>query len=243
LDAGELQQWLTPPAEIRLQDGNPIGFQALAASDPLAVGQSFEIPNTILMGWFGEYGNVWGKEFMNWSGNVADLGQLGFDVVQFDNDFYQGSDPDSVKTVFLNLVEDLSGRKALHGMYFMGHGSLHGVGAIASGGIHYTVGPPTWIMYEEIFARTAAYGLGALIIHACHGNESNARPLLLSVNGIWWGCTGIFNPVTSNYHRRIAKHWGYNREEEAYLGGVMVIETFGGEQETEDFEESSYSSP
>jgi hypothetical protein len=190
------------------------------------------------MAWFGEEGS-WGKSFMGWSENIDGLGQLGFHVVIFDNDSYDpDADTNLVKADFLNLVEALSDDAQLHGMYIMGHGSETGFGADEPSWWHNTVGPLTWVDYGEVHDEIKDnYRLGALIIHACHGDDSDARALLLSAKGVWWGWSGVFNPATSSYLKYLPKHWGYTYVEEPGPGGIThIIETFGGSQETNMFQ-------
>ena len=236
LDAGEFKEWLTwpnPAQKVRLMDSTEKTIADLAAGDRLAAGQTFQIPNTMLMGWFGEYGSL-GKAYMGWGDNISGLEQLGFDVQVFDNDAHVGSDPYHAAGRFLYEVRILSSAKSLHGMYMMGHGLQDAFGAIESEGTHYTVGPPTWIPYDVVRAQLE-YKLGALILHLCYGDNVHSRGLLSS-KAIFWGWKCIFNPVTTPYTKFIAAHWGYDHEVDIQPSGTVTTKTYGGDQETNEFD-------
>ncbi|NMC19208.1 MAG: hypothetical protein GYA33_02205, partial [Thermogutta sp.] len=58
--------------------------------------------------------------------------------------------------------------------------------------------------------------------------------------GIWWGWEGVFNPFTTPYVRYLPTHWGYDYETEVLLAGVVTTETYGGRQETNPFDISTF---
>jgi hypothetical protein len=72
------------------------------------------------------------------------------------------------------------------------------------------------------------YKLGALIIHACYGNDSDAQNRLLSDNGIYWGVNGIFYPI---FVDPISYLWGYSTS-----GLIFTTKTIGGQQKTNTFQ-------
>ncbi len=120
----------------------------------------------------------------------------------------------------------------------MGHGDSKGVGAAEPRWFDYTVGPLTWMTYAEMKERIKGedkYRLAALIIHACHGADGDARNWLLSPWGIWWGWHGEFNPFTTPYEKYLPVYWGLHVETEILLAGVVTTKTYGGRQETNRF--------
>jgi hypothetical protein len=232
LEATEFQSWLIPNSQtVTLQDGTFVSAEELRVDHKLAAGQTFEIPNTILMAWFGETGTA-GKAYMGWSDNINDLTNLGFKVETFDNDTYPKTVDGAAQAcnAYKNMIENLSNNKQLHGLYMMGHGGNNSIGS--SGTNVYTAGPDWSIPYvgANSIASVAMYKLGALIIQACSSDNSNAR-FLVSDYGIFYGAsTGNYVPTPSN----IALHWGYHGVR-VIVGNVLVYE-YGGKQHTNKFE-------
>ncbi len=225
LERGEFRAWLTFTNDnVMLANGTQTHKDNIAV-DTLLGANSFQIPNTMYMAWFGEMG-IAGQGWMNWGQNVADLQRLGFHVVQFNNDDFDKSNANGVKANFLGGVTWLSNEKFLHGMYMMGHGGTTNVGS--SGTRCYTQGPDWSVQYAEIEAQLN-YDLGAVIIHACWSNESNAEDLLVSDNGFFVGQTGVYVPLDPE---RLASHSGAS-----YLPvGIEDILLYGGRQRTQKFE-------
>jgi hypothetical protein len=240
LQQNEFKKWLTLTTDsVTLMNGTVIlaaDFDDLQGSDILTGGQQFQIPNTIYMAWFGEMGGL-GKEYMQWSTNKNDLESLGFNVNTFDNDSFAGFSANSVKNVYKNMIETLSINKQLHGLYMMGHGGENSVGS--EGTNVYTVGPQWSIFYtkddnnvnteDNNIASLISYKIGALIIHACHSNNDNAKSLK-SNNGIFEGQTGTYVPIPPPV--RIVRHWGFR----VTLSDEIIFE-YGGKQRTNVFDE------
>jgi hypothetical protein len=170
------------------------------------------------MAWFGEM-NGFGRDWMLWDTNINQLGQLGFHVEIFDNDsgLYRYLSASEAKTDYLEKMDWLANQNALHGLYFMGHGNEESVGS--RGTRAFTYGPKWEVFYTEMDSLID-YKLGALIIHACYGNDSNAQNDLLSNNGIYWGANGVYSPILVD---PISYLWGY------------VKKTIGGKQKTNQF--------
>ena len=232
MEALEFRNWLTITGQtIRIADGRYISATDLTVGHKLYGGQTFQIPNTMLMAWFGEIGSA-GKNYMHWKTNIADMKQLGFDVIEFDNDSYAGFSASSVKTLFKNLIATSSNNKQLHGLYMMGHGTTNTIGS--QGTNVYTVGPTWDIAYtgNGSIDSLTQYKFAALIIHACESNNSNARSLV-SADGIFNGQTGTYVPIPPP--GRIARLWGY-RVARVTWNGVVIFE-YGGKQRTNYFDE------
>jgi hypothetical protein len=152
---------------------------------------------------------------------------LGFNVEIFDNDSY-GRNEDA-GSIFKAKIETLSNSSQLHGMYMMGHGGSNFIG---SEGWHpfqlSTVLGPLWsIPYtgNNSIQSRLDYQLGALVIHACESENSNARSLT-SANGIFHGEIGTYYPF---FVSPIAEHWGFE------LGFLNDVVTYGGKQKTKIF--------
>jgi hypothetical protein len=222
LERGEFRQWLTyTTSSITLFNGTTKTPTNLLQSDILWGVQNFEIPNTIYMAWFGEMGNI-GQWWMSFGQNQAELSNLGFNVVVFNNDSYYNYATDAAKWDFARGIEILAESKSIHGLYMMGHGSPTSIGSKGSHG--FTSGPLWSIDYGKISSNTSLngiestwtigtalnYKLGALVIHACHGNDSTAQADLLSSNGgIYHGFSGTYTPAPFfDDHSSIGDLWG-----------------------------------
>ena len=83
------------------------------------------------------------------------------------------------------------------------------------------------------------YHLGALIIHACYGDNSGARKLVTSEaeNGIFVGWEGVYNPLTDD-RQPISKYWGWKYLSVTGLpdGSIFYKYRLGGKQATQYFE-------
>lgn len=146
LTTSEFKDWLTIDNEtenVELFDGTSVSVQNLSSNDALLASERFSVPNVVYMAWLGD-GDALGQSVMKWGQNVIDLGNLGFNVQQFDNDFYDTDNSVGAKTAFLSNMWSFSGNKWLHGAYFMGHGSIKTLGTKNS--TLYNNGP-TWFVY------------------------------------------------------------------------------------------------
>jgi hypothetical protein len=225
----EFRAWLTVTGDIMIEvieDGTTkekqVSLADIEANQVLKAGQTFHVPNTVIMAWLGDLGNV-GKKWMAWSQNKTDLERLGFRVVVFDNDTYPKTNAgaEGAKLQFKNLLKNSSDLKQLHGLYMMGHGDDY---IICSDGTYSKQwsGGPQW-QIEYIYVENPSYAseypndnilhhlrykLGALIIQACDSNNDQAKALVSS-NGIFYGKDGIYEPHLSTQKERIAWFWGY----------------------------------
>ncbi len=215
--------------------------------DTLLGENSFQIPNTMYMAWFGEMG-VLGQGWMMWETNKADLQKLGFHVETFNNDNYHPNAPKTAKAVFTTYLATLSERKQLHGLYMMGHGGKNQtVGSL--GTRCYTKGPEWNISYgapeyddqkneippgdgSDSIRGQIKYHLGALIIHACYSDNNYARSLISNNGGIFKGTTGVYVPIRGVNTEPISMYWGAERK--TVYGDIEVIE-IGGKQRTSIF--------
>ncbi len=177
------------------------------------------------MAWFGEM-RGYGKDWMLWNQNIGQLTQLGFKVETFDNDsgLYRYLPAEEAKAAYLDRMAWLAQNNYLHGLYFMGHGSSGAPWSVGSADPNVFTWGPIWsVEYAEIDALID-YKLGALIIHACYGNNSDARSRLLSTHGIYWGVHGIYTPFLVD---PIAKLWGEEKKNgEDYWGGDQKTNPF-----------------
>jgi hypothetical protein len=258
LNPDEFKQWLTFTGQtVRLADGQYIPTTDLTLGHKLYAGQTFKVPNTIYMAWFGEGGSV-GKSFMAWDRNVQHMSLLGFNVIQFDNDVYMKNDPTTAKWNLVRGLEILAENKAVHGLYMMGHGNESGIAALES---YLSVVGSLWDMdyidprinpQKDVFidpgislgplepfwsiATALKYHLGAIIIQACGSSGSNAEYLYCTNGGFFSGKTGYYIPLPED----IAFHWGY--ETKVIYGPAIseLIETFGGKQKTNTFSVSTF---
>ncbi len=241
LQADEFKEWLTFSSDqVQLADGT-FTHRNNVTQDTLLGENSFQIPNTMYMAWFGEGWGV-GKTVMNWGVNCNDMKKLGFNVVLFDNDYY--AKHIDAKYLFLNQVGSLASSKQLHGLYMMGHGGNNVLGS--EGWLPtqaQTVLGPIWsVPYvgggvgsgaDSIEGRLQ-YHLGAVIIHACDSENANAKSLK-SANGIFSGEPGTYVPIPFTPSvDPIAKHWGIEYE---YLAWIIQ---YGGKQKTNYFHTTYY---
>jgi len=183
LDPNEFEKWLTIPARlerIQLVTGDFVSRNDLQPQDRLCGGQTFGIPNVMISVWYGELKGV-GKALVGWWEDNNTLRQLGFYVSVADM---------LPANTLLARVKAFAWAKELHGMFITGHGSETAFG---------TAGTSVWfskaitVEYKDI-DRRLPYKLGALVIHACEGDNPNARGLV-SPNGIFYGVRGTFVPV------------------------------------------------
>ena len=256
---GEFRKWLTFTSghiTVRLNSGD----KSIPAGDltwvhPLVAGQKFEIPNTMLMAWFGEIAQG-GRVWMHWKRNVADLEEgLGFCVKQFNNDDVKfQNNPFKAANDFLSDLNALSIQKELHGLYMMGHGGDNEIGS--SGTKVYTKGPKWSVPYitlnpndpndnpigngTDSVGGKIVYRLGKLIIHACESSNPNAS-LLVDQNNNHIGQDETYVPIPGVTIERIAEHWGKKRVPRRLgqweFGKMVFLFTFGGDQGTKTFED------
>jgi len=252
LQPDEFKQWLTVNTQtLRLEDNTEVAVNQLTIGSKLAGGQVVRVPNTIYMAWFGECGTT-GQWWMSFNQNKTELEKLGFSVFVFNNDNYDyydysygENDLEYNPTCFdftFDLLEQ-SSFKSLQGLYMMGHGSPNSVG---SRGTNFSTSGPIWdIGYVDGTGTTTGkaikdyltYKLGALIIHACYGDNVNARSLVSTNGGIFFGINGIYYPIPGyDDFDPIAKFWGYD----VTTIGQVILETFGGKQKTNTFSSTTF---
>jgi RHS repeat-associated protein len=184
LDSNEFREWLTIPSamqHIHLVTGFAVSPDDIElGSLPLCGGQTFKIPNTMVSVWYGELKGA-GKAAVNWWQDNSALRQLGFNVSVADMLPANG---------LLGRISALSQGRELHGMFITGHGSTTGFG---TAGTSNWFSSGIWVTYAQVSSRLN-YALGALVIHACYGDNPSARSLV-SPNGIFYGVKGVFYPI------------------------------------------------
>ncbi len=182
LDAGSWESWLYIPAWSDTILLCPFGFTDylhLTDETKLAANQVFRIPNTIYAHWAGTV--PWlglGKAFVHWRRDLHTLRQRGFSVV-----VRQGGTASELES----SLRSLSGaQKALHGIFFWGHGNPQEVltEADMAGDAHYL---STFEHWRESLGYKPAFGL------VCACESSAARPVF-SENAIFWGSAGRLVP-------------------------------------------------
>ena len=203
-----------------------IGLDASEAEAWLTTTESpckFEIPNTIFMAWFGELGSV-GRCFAKWHENEIGLKALGFHVVIFNNDSFDKDDFQQANLDFHRTMKALAKQKTIHGMYLMGHGSKDAIGSFEPHTC--CIGPKHNNILYSMIDMELTYRLGALIIHACQGDNLNSRKLI-SPNGIFKGVDRIYVPVVLDGKECISEHWGIqNHLFYTEIGGLQGTKTY-----------------
>lgn len=219
LETNEFQNWLIfNQTNVFLENGMSVSANSITAHTRLGANQSFSIPNTIYMAWFGEVGGL-GKTGMKWYANINELGNLGFNVIQFDNDSYGKDCATEAKRDFVRGIESLAETKSLCGLYMMGHGSNQTIGSLGTNS--YTVAPDWSIPYGNITSSVLSddsatwtigialeYKLAAVIIHACYGDNNKSRRLVSS-DGIFWGVDRVYEPIIVDHVEYLSEHWGH----------------------------------
>ncbi|MGN1200470.1 MAG: cadherin repeat domain-containing protein, partial [Thermoguttaceae bacterium] len=241
LTVSEFKNWLTISTSeteyVELFNGSRVAPKDLTSSDALLASGRFAVPNVIYMAWFGECKGA-GKNLMNWRTNVSNFTALGFSTQIFDNDSYSSTDTERAKNDFLEGIQTLSHNKELHGLYMMGHGDGNTIGSEGSK-THYN-GPEWCVNYTGAISidSSLSYRLGALIIHACYGDNNNSRSLVTPNNegGIFWGVSNEYSPFADDV-QPIAKFWGAELHEVISVPEHPSIYSYriGGKQGTKTF--------
>jgi RHS repeat-associated protein len=222
-------RWITWSGQRQIMGKGKTSVKAITPTDKWCPGERIEVPNTMLAAWFGDL--TWiGRTWMDFSRDVGSLRDLGFSVVEFNNDSYSRSERARSEAEFLDRVQGLAGAKELHGLYEMGHGDLSGFGSNGE----WSRGPDAWIEFEHLRGPAGiggTYRLAAAILRSCFSNNHAARWLVSGNNSIFWGA-GFYIPVPYN----IASFWGLTTAiEEHTYDRVTFSYTYGGRQATRTF--------
>jgi hypothetical protein len=178
LNVSEKEKWLT------LYNNEVLG------ANPKC-GNKYGIPNTIYSSWFGD---EIPSMYSDWKSKNAQLAELGFYVIYYDNDLQGiGSNMnlrDNMKKMFigstyannalqnfLNTAQNIAIKKQIHGFVIVGHGSPTSFGtstyyqntANGKNMLPAVKGPQVRPTYTE-FRDRMKYKLGAVVILACMGN-------------------------------------------------------------------------
>jgi hypothetical protein len=203
-----LQETSRERGGVRLADGAVATFNHLRETDELSDGQTFEVPNTLAMVWYGDLGGV-GKAVVGWAWEKRYAERLGFHVEEFTHSSHRPAAENERGVLdLLRLTE--SGR--LHGLIAAGHGNPYSFGNSSkkTGGVD----------YQDV-CRTLRYRLPLVVMHVCDGDWSRheqdwgrkgARDLSSGTSGcIFFGVKGTFYPdvpapVPAFVYRTNAKH-------------------------------------
>jgi hypothetical protein len=208
----EWRHWLgeAPPTGggVRLASGAVVALDKLRETDELAAGQTFAVPNTIAMLWYGDLGGV-GKAAVGWARERRYAVRLGFHVAEFTHSSRrQAAENERAALDLLRLTE---GRR-MHGLIVAGHGNPYSFGNSKkkSGGLDY-----------QDACRALRYRLPLVVMHVCDGDWSRheqgwgrkgARDLSSGTSGcVFFGVKGTFYPdvpvpLPSLVYRTNAKH-------------------------------------
>src|SRR5262245_21720555 len=115
------RKWLRPDGDgggpVRRTDGSEVGWEKLATWDRLAEGQTFRVPNTVLMVWTGDLGWL-GRWAVGWHRDRRYLQERGFHVAEF----IAGAATDEEMGRLLARFEGGTREGLLHGLFVTGHG-------------------------------------------------------------------------------------------------------------------------
>jgi hypothetical protein len=152
----EISFWLTLLGEIKYADGSESIL--IDIKKPLCPGQKFEIPNSIIMLWLGDLGDV-GQLGVGWNDDIDYLKKLGFftEVIEF-----RGKDANKIGANFITTARDMSKNGELHGITIWSHGNAGGF-ATKGGEISYS--------YKKL-VDDLKYPLSYVVLNNCCGGWS-----------------------------------------------------------------------
>jgi hypothetical protein len=205
----EWRGWLRPHRArqplVTRANGSVVRLQNLHATDPLAAGQNFRIPNTVVMVWTGDVGAL-GRWAVGWKRDRKTLWKMGFYCRE---EIFWGKITVERQAEFLGLFRAGTAEGRLHGLFITGHGHQCSFGKKRQDLAH----------YGEV-EMALAYHLGLVIINCCNGNWSKhetyangesigigggGRDLIADSPGArFYGIKGILIPqlVVYRFHHR-----------------------------------------
>jgi len=195
LNYSEVPNWVT-------------NWHSLTDADGPTSGKMYRVPNTIVAHWTGDVGGL-GKFYVRWDENVAYIKELGFKVIESESKI--GGD-----FALQNSLEFGSRAKALHGMYYWGHGGWGtgnengaqypaiGLGSNTHGGVIDLLVAPLWRTNEASTAYQASaislkYKMAAVFAFACDTKSLKSHLVSSNENSICHGYTGTLYPIFKTY--------------------------------------------
>lgn len=179
LAVGDYQKWLSPA------DGKGLPS---SASDVMA-SRKFKTPNTVYAYWAGALHGV-GKASVHWDGSVSHLNGLGFKVISYEH---------SVGNYWVlnSALPSAANGRALHGLYYWGHGGPAGLWSHYGNYLGYSKDPV--LSYGSI---SLPYKMGLGLMFACYSNSGKASLFSNAPGSIWHGYSGVLVPVPflNTYH-------------------------------------------
>jgi hypothetical protein len=179
---------------ITLVGGRVVALDELREVDELSAGQSFEVPNTIAMLWYGDLGRV-GQAAVGWRREKRYAERLGFHVEAYAHSSTRSA-AENQEAALQRLRLSEAGQ--LHGLSVAGHGNPYSFGNSTrkTGGVDYQ--DASWAL---------RYRLPLVVMHVCDGDWSRheqgwdrrgARDLSSEAkNRVFFGVKGTFYPDVS----------------------------------------------
>ncbi|MGI6494951.1 MAG: RHS repeat-associated core domain-containing protein [Kiritimatiellia bacterium] len=194
LEVADYQKWLSQA------DGHPLPSSATEVMKK----RKFRIPNIVYAYWAGDVGWT-GKTWVNWNSSIIHLKNLGFATIAHNHT--AGS-----SYVLQNILQVAASSRALHGLYYWGHGwaPYPSYGLTTSGGddvVYYRN-----VTFADGTAKSGVslpYKMALGLIYACDSNSG--KPALFSgaPGGIWHGYSGALYPIIPfRYHVNSHIHHG-----------------------------------
>lgn len=179
LAVGDYQKWLSPA------DGYPLPSSAAQVMPD----RKFRIPNTVYAYWAGALGGL-GKASVHWGSSVNYLSGLGFQVISYDHSV--GS-----YWVLNSTLPNAANSRALHGLYFWGHGNTSGLWSHYG---NYMGGSQDPVLSYASLSLPYKIALG--LMFACDSNSGKPSLFSNAPGAIWHGYSGILVPIPflNTYH-------------------------------------------
>ncbi|MGI6494683.1 MAG: RHS repeat-associated core domain-containing protein [Kiritimatiellia bacterium] len=179
LDVNDYQKWLSPAD----------GYALPSSTTKLMPDRKFRIPNTVYAYWAGALGGV-GKSSVHWDGSINYLSGLGFKVIPYEH---------SVGNYWVlnSILPNAANSRALHGLYFWGHGNTDALGSHYgnfNGGSQDPV-----LSYGSLHLP---YKMALGLMFACYSDSGKPTLFSNAPGAIWHGYTGILVPIPllNSYH-------------------------------------------
>lgn len=169
LAASDFQKWLSPA------DGKGLP----ASAGEVMASRKFRIPNVVYAYWAGGVGDF-GKWAVDWNASTAYLKARGFSTVEYSHS--AGS-----KLGLQNTLAAAANSRALHGLYFWGHGYA----PYPSVGLTNKKGDPI-VIYSSV---SLPYKMALGLVFACDSNSGKSALYSNAPGGIWHGYSGTLIPV------------------------------------------------
>jgi len=172
------------------------------------LGKKYRVPNTIAAHWSGDVFDL-GKFYVGWDINISYLKKLGFKVIESE---FKSEGNFSLQ----NSLEFGSRAKALHGLYYWGHGGFGvgnedgpqypaiGLGSNKRGGGIDLLVKARWLRNKagtEYLANSLQlkYKMAAAFVFACDSDSLKNFLVSSNPNHKWHGYKGTLYPVFKTY--------------------------------------------